>query len=133
MPSFLQHMALPDQIISDNGTGFASEEFKEQNGISHIFTSPYHPASNGLAERAVQTFKAGISKLQGPIDEIFLFRYCITPQTTTGRSPAALWVGRRLCSHLDLLHPDSSQLLFRISRDRWLHLPNLDASTLMIN
>lgn len=105
---------IPEQIVSDNGTGFASEEFKtftQQNGIRHTFTSPYHPASNGLAERAVQIFKAGISKLEGPIDErisTFLFKYRIIPQTTTGRSPAELLVGRRLRSHLDLLHPDSS-------------------------
>ena len=105
---------IPEQIISDNGAGFTSEEFKaftQQNGIRHNFTSPYHPASNGLAERAVQILKAGISKLQGPIDErisTFLFKYRITPQTTTGRSPAELLVGRRLRSHLDLLHPDAS-------------------------
>ena len=36
----------------------------------------------------------------------FLFKYCITPQSTTGHSPSDLLFGRRLCSHLDLLHPD---------------------------
>ena len=33
------------------------EEFLRQNGIQRILVSPYHPSSNGLAERFVQTFK----------------------------------------------------------------------------
>jgi len=39
---------------------FESAEYKEflkQNGIQRILVSPYHPSSNGLAERFVQTFK----------------------------------------------------------------------------
>lgn len=62
---------LPEQIVSDNGAGFRSAEFHHftaQNGIKHIFTSPYHPSSNGLAERAVQIFKNTVSKLEGSID-----------------------------------------------------------------
>ena len=35
----------------------------------------------------------------------FLFQYRITPHTTTGLSPAELLMGRRLRSHLSLLHP----------------------------
>ncbi len=32
------------------------------NGIRHLTTAPYHAASNGLAERPVQTVKQGLLK-----------------------------------------------------------------------
>ena len=51
---------LPEQVVSDNGPQFISDEFQlfmKSNGIKHIRCSPYHPSSNGLAERMVQTFK----------------------------------------------------------------------------
>ena len=38
----------------------------------------------------------------------FLLRYRITPQSTTGESPAQLRWGRSLRSHLDLLRPDAA-------------------------
>ena len=38
----------------------------------------------------------------------FLFKYRITPQSTTGQSPSDLLFGRRLRSHLDLLRPNLS-------------------------
>ena len=43
-------------IVTDNGMAFTSYELQEltlRNGIRHIKTAPYHPVSNGLAERAV--------------------------------------------------------------------------------
>ena len=46
---------LPETVVTDNGTGFVSQEFEEflsKNRISHVTSAPYHPASNGLAERA---------------------------------------------------------------------------------
>ena len=51
---------IPDQVVSDNGPQFIATEFGEllrNNGIKHIRCSPYHPSSNGQAERFVRSFK----------------------------------------------------------------------------
>ena len=48
-------------LVSDNVSVFTGVEFSEfvkHNGIWHVKSAPYHAASDGLAERAVQTFKA---------------------------------------------------------------------------
>ena len=110
--SFASH-GLPEIVVSDNGSNFVSSEFKsflQKNGIKHITSAPYHPSSNGLVERAVQTFKQGMKKQgDGTVETKlarFLLSYRITPQSTTGESPAQLRWGRSLRSHLDLLRPD---------------------------
>ena len=105
---------LPEMIVSDNGSAFTSAEFQtfvKRNGIRHVRSAPYHPSSNGQAERVVQTFKEAILKTTGDLDTRlarFLFQYRLTPHTTTGLSPAEMLLGRRPRSHLDLLHPDIS-------------------------
>ena len=105
---------LPDQLVSDNGSGFTTVEFQQflaANGIKQVLISPYHPSSNGLAERVVETFKNAVTKLGGTMEvrlSQFLFKYRITPQTTTGVYPAQLLMARRLKTHLDLLHPDTA-------------------------
>jgi len=51
---------LLEQLVSDDGSQFIADEFRafmRSNGIKHIKSAPYHPATNGLAERFVQTFK----------------------------------------------------------------------------
>jgi len=106
-------LGLPETIVSDNGTCFSSQEFQtfvKQNGIQHIRTTAYHPSSNGLAERYVQTVKEGLKKMTDGTMESrvarLLSRYRITPQSTTGVSPAELMFGRKLRTRLDLIRPE---------------------------
>lgn len=64
--STFAQFGIPDILVSDNATTFTSEEFREithMNGITHKTSAPYHPASNGLAERAVQTVKNGLKRM----------------------------------------------------------------------
>jgi len=59
---------IPQSIVSDNGPQFAAVEFEnfcKLNGIHHIRVAPYHPSSNGLAERAVKIVKQGLKKQSG--------------------------------------------------------------------
>ena len=109
-------LGLPEVLVSDNATTFTSEEFAEftkKNGIRHVRSPPYHPSSNGLAERAVQTVKEGLMRCKAGSLETrlskFLLRYRITPHSSVGSSPAELMWGRTLRSKLDLLRPDIEQ------------------------
>ena len=56
---------LPETVVSDNGTAFTSAEFctfLKRNGLKQITSVPYHPATNGMADRAVQTLKNALCK-----------------------------------------------------------------------
>ena len=116
---------IPQTVVSDNGTTFTSAEFKEfmtSNGITHITTSPYHPQSNGLAEKMVQSFNVGMKKFsEGTIDTKlarFLFSYRVTPHTTTGVSPAELLFGRQLRTQFDLLQPNFNTKVMKIQNEQ---------------
>ena len=79
---------LPEILVSDNGSAFTSSEFEtfvKRNGFRHIRVAPYHPASNGAAERAVQTLKNFLRKTEGDLyTQIarFLFQYRLTPHSS---------------------------------------------------
>lgn len=95
--------SLLKMLVSDNGTCFTSAEFEtfmKQNGIDRVRSAPFHPSSNDLAERAVQTFKEGMKKVKEETFQItlsrFLFSYRITPHATTGLSPAELMMSQGL-------------------------------------
>lgn len=115
----------PRQIVSDNGPPFTSSEFAVFNkirGIEHIFTAPYHPASNGAAENAVKTLKRVIKKavfeksnVNGAL-QTFLLYYRNTEHTSTGECPAVLMLGRRLRTRLDALKPDRELRVSRVQQ-----------------
>ncbi|KAJ7995326.1 hypothetical protein DPEC_G00243390 [Dallia pectoralis] len=57
----------PLQLVSDNGPQLVSQEmttFLQVNGVQHIRSAPYHPSTNGLAERFVQTMKHALKASQ---------------------------------------------------------------------
>ena len=106
---------LPATVVSDNGSNFTISEFQEfmkKNGIKHIKVAPYHPASNGLAERAVRIFKEGYEKMEdGSVQtklSRFLLSYRTTPHSTTGVPPAELLMKRRLHTQLNQLVPSEA-------------------------
>ena len=93
---FAMH-GLPRKVVTDNGPTFTSEQFRNfmsLNGIAHMTTAPYHPSSNGLAERAVQTVKQGLKRTAGPSLQVSvhiqnhpaLNYWCFTIGITNGTS-----------------------------------------------
>ena len=100
---FLNH-GLPEEIVSDNGPQFVSSDFAEfskSNAIKHLQVAPYHPASNGLGEHMVQTFKQAmrIAKNDEPFQHQianFLLTYRTTSHRTTNVAPCTLLMGRSL-------------------------------------
>ena len=116
---------LPEEIVSDNGPQFVAQEMKEflkSNGIRQCLSSPYHPASNGEAVRAVRTFKQAMKTMKAEpgtqAEKLarFLLGYRTTPHTATGCTPAELLMGRRIRTRLDILHPDLSSRISKKSK-----------------
>ena len=112
--SLFARLGLPDQIVSDNGPQFKSEAFRKfttANGIKHVTGARYHPATNGQAEKLVQSFKKGVKAdksgrtLQHKLDR-FLLAYRSAPHATIFLSPAQLLLGRNVKTRLDLIKPD---------------------------
>ena len=112
---------LPEELVSDDGPQFVSEEFDmflKKNGIKHTPIPPYHPASNGSAERAVQTVKQALNKMW--LDHKrndtsitwsrrladFLLTYRSTPNSVTKQAPSELFMKRILRTRLSLVKPN---------------------------
>lgn len=111
---------LPKQVVSDNGPPFTSAaygDYLQRNGIKRVLVAPYHPSSNGAAENAVRSVKRALKKAAHEnVDTTtalsrFLFSYRNTEHSTTGVAPAVALVGRRLRGRLDLLRPDTTEIV----------------------
>ena len=98
---FCQESGSPTTLVSDNGPQFTSKLFAEKmklQNIKHIFSPPYHPASNGAAERAVQLVKDRLKKMNVSSKAIDLYTslayickvHGLTPHSSTDRCPYEL-------------------------------------------
>ncbi|UYV80717.1 K02A2.6-like [Cordylochernes scorpioides] len=125
----------PFVMVSDNASIFTGDTFSNyclENGIRQKFIATGHPATNGLAERNVQTLK---NKLKSMINENvpihqkiqnILLRYRATP-LASGRSPSEMYLNRQIRIKLDVMRPyqeERSQQQIQ-PRTRCLQLGNL--------
>ena len=92
----------PGEVVCDNGAPFKGlfKEFCESRHIQTRYITPGLPRSNGLAERAVKTVKYALKKHAAEVKNAstwdteglaaILLGYRITPQSSTGLSPAQI-------------------------------------------
>ena len=105
----------PQLLMSDQGTGFTSKVIQAMCsllGIEKIRTTPYHPQSNGSAERVHQTLWRMIGKLDPELCQKWpthlgsmFIAYNATQSLVMGFSPYYLMFGRRPWLPIDLLFP----------------------------
>ena len=103
----------PKIIHTDQGRQFESNLLKELFkllNIKHTRTSPYHPESDGQAERTFKTIRERLSKsiTSNSVDwdeylDQMLFGLRCTINDTTGFTPAELMFGRNIVSPHELL------------------------------
>ena len=113
--NYFSVFGFPQRLMSDQGTEFTGDVIAalcKLLGIQKIRTTPYHPQSNGSAERVHQTLQRMIGKLDPekcrkcPLHiGSMLIAYNATRSQVTGYSPYFLMYGRRPRLPVDLLFP----------------------------
>lgn len=106
----------PTKIVTDNGPPFSSAMFKKYCDVNSIFlqhSPPYHPQSNGLAERGVQTAKKALIRFhigkeselstQSKLDK-YLSVSRNTPSIESGRTPAEIIFSFKPKVKLDIMN-----------------------------
>ena len=113
--NYFSVFGFPQCLMSDQGTKFCGKVIAAMCsllGIEKIRTTPYHPQTNGSAERVHQTLQRMIGKLDpekrqkwpAHIGSIII-AYNSTRSLVTGYSPYYLMFGRRPRLPIDLLLP----------------------------
>ena len=113
--SLFSRLGAPGKILSDNGTQFTSGLMRKElwlNGVHPIFVTPYHAQAN-ITERYIQSLKRLIRSFVGDDHRLwdqylpeFQTALNSAPNTTSGFSPADLFLGRPLYNLMDRIsHP----------------------------
>ena len=125
-------LGVPVELASDGGPEYASTEFRlflQRWGVQPRMSSAYHASSNGRAEVAVKATKRALrdnTVEDGCLDTnrftqaLLIFRNM--PDRYTGKSPAELLLGRRLCDTLPHPYANHQNLIANNSPvdNRWL-------------
>ncbi|CAF1493696.1 unnamed protein product [Adineta steineri] len=100
---FFCKYGIPAVILSDQGSHFKNqlmENIQHLIGYNHIYSTPYHPQTNGIVERFNATFIPQIAKLQDTQDNNWdeflqpvVFAYNTGVHKTTKYSPYELLYG----------------------------------------
>ena len=131
---------LPTTVVTDNGPQFTSELFSKRMkswGVKHVLTPPYHPSSNGSAERAVGCLKQALYKMNAPasLPELqesitkFLMIYRSTPHTTTHRTPHEMMKDNIPKTKFSLIKPSQERDLERQYTSK---ISNVDGKTSVV-
>ena len=110
--TFIVHYGLPKKILVDQGQNFESHlvaDLCELMGMQKIWTSPYHPQTNGQCERFNSTLinmlgtspKEKKSEWKNHIGTL-VHTYNCTQNSATGLSPYYLMFGRQPCLPVDV-------------------------------
>ena len=104
--NILQHLfsryGIPEQIVSDNGPQFHSEEFEgftRSLGIRHYRSAVYHPATNGAVEHFVKTLKQSLKA--GQLVGTSSKKYFVTSYFSIGLPPIRLLEFHQVSSSWD--------------------------------
>lgn len=126
---FFCKYGIPTTILSDRGSHFSNHPMRNLQrliGYQHIYSTTYHPQTNGVTERFNATFVPQIAKLQDVNhdnwDEFLpavVFAYNTGIHRTTHYSPYELLFGRRARLPID---PPPSNFSFPRPNDYFSHL-----------
>ena len=100
--TILSEAGMPTILISDNGRQYCSGDFKEfslQWSFVHKTASPYYPKGNAHAERVVGVIKEVYTKC-GDDFLLGLLVHRATPLLSSNKSPAELFLGRKIATNI---------------------------------
>ena len=126
MRQLFSEQGIPDIVFSDNGTPYASAEFKrfsQQYGFHHEMSSPKYPRSNGFIERSIQTVKGVLTKAKESGSDPYLALLCLrtTPVDQNLPSPAEILYSRKIRANLpfvSLKTPNKTKRIRKALQDR---------------
>ena len=119
--SIFSRLGVPKTLVSDNAPEFcdgAMRSWLQRIGCAVVHSPPYHPQSNGCAERMVQTIKCGLRAFVAHSGDFeaylakLLLNYRSTARSDGCGSPSAL-MGRQLRSPLTIAFGIDAPIIYQ--------------------